>query len=225
MATSRPLSVLTQDRGSTASICCRSTRQTARQNQRLLAGHDFVPSQCGTRSCRLPMLGKQVGLKIAHPATDKQCLCAAPWREQRAEEVPDGGSSRCPAPLRPCTTSTSTSLPPIADDAVSPIPRGSGDLRQRRHGSRPRPLPRVALWANQRSWEGSATPEEPRRQQLHVTAGPCPTATYVRQTTYAGRASFMSATYPEQRPGPQPSPPRCTAGFAATPPPEPSSSA
>jgi hypothetical protein len=33
-------------------------------------------------------------------------------------------------------------------------PRGSGDLRQRRHGSRLRPIPRVALWANQRSWDG-----------------------------------------------------------------------
>jgi hypothetical protein len=32
--------------------------------------------------------------------------------------------------------------------------RGSGDLRQRRHSSRVRPLPRVALWANQRTWEG-----------------------------------------------------------------------
>ena len=28
---------------------------------------------------------------------------------------------------------------------MSPIPRGSGDFRQRRHGSRVRPLPRVAL--------------------------------------------------------------------------------
>src|SRR5829696_3498892 len=73
-------------------------------------------------STRLPMLGKQVGLKIAHPAPDWQRLCGAPWREQRAAEVPDGGSNRCTAPLRTCTTSTSTSLPPLADDAVSPIP-------------------------------------------------------------------------------------------------------
>ena len=33
-------------------------------------------------------------------------------------------------------------------------PHGSGDLRQRRHGSRLRPIPRVVLWANQRSWDG-----------------------------------------------------------------------
>jgi hypothetical protein len=68
------------------------------------------------------MLGKQVGLKIAHPASDRQRLCGAPWMEQRAAEVPDGESNRYPAPLRPCTTSTSTWLPPFADDAVSPIP-------------------------------------------------------------------------------------------------------
>jgi hypothetical protein len=84
-----------------------------------------------SRSC--PLLGwyspvqiadarQAIGLKIAHPATDRQHLCGAPWREQRAAEVPDGGSNRCPAPLRTCTTSTSTSLPPLADDAVSPIP-------------------------------------------------------------------------------------------------------
>jgi hypothetical protein len=96
--------------------------QTARQNQTLLAAHDLVPSQCPSTSTRLPMLGKQVGLKIAYPASRWQRLCGAPWREQQAEEVPDGGSNRCPAPLRTCTTSTSTSLPPLADDAVSPIP-------------------------------------------------------------------------------------------------------
>jgi hypothetical protein len=43
--------------------------------------------------------------------------------------------------------------------------RGSGDLRQRRQSSRVRPLPPVALWANQRTWGGSATRGEPHRQQ------------------------------------------------------------
>jgi hypothetical protein len=36
--------------------------------------------------------------------------------------VPDGGSNRSPALLRPRRTSTSTSLPLPAKDAVSPIP-------------------------------------------------------------------------------------------------------
>ena len=181
MATSRPFSVVTQHRGSTASICAvRPGRQHARTSDcslvTILSPLGVVPT-----STRLPMLGKQVGLKIAHPAADEQRICGAPWREQRAEEVPDGGSSRCPAPRRPCTTSTSTSLPPLADDAVSPIPRGSGDLRQRRHGSRVRPLPRVALGANQRSWErfghsGGATSAAasqpiPRQHNRHRATG------------------------------------------------------
>ena len=60
-------------------------------------------------------------------------------------------------------------------------PRGSGDLRQRRHGSRVRPLPRVALGANQRSWErfghsGGATPAAasqpiPRQHNRHRATG------------------------------------------------------
>ena len=64
---------------------------------------------------------------------------------------------------------------------MSPIPRGSGDLRQRRHGSRVRPLPRVALGANQRSWEGfghsggatsaAASQPIPRQHNRHRATG------------------------------------------------------
>jgi hypothetical protein len=176
MATSRPFSVLTQHRGSTASICCvRPGRQHARTSGcslvTILSPLGVVPP-----SCRLPMLGKQVGLKIAHPAPDKQRLCGAPWREQRPEEVPDGGSSRCPAPLRPCTTSTSTSLPRprgrcgVTHPQWKRLTFGSAAM-----GSRLRPLPRVALWANQRSWEGfghsggatSAAASQPIPRQHH----------------------------------------------------------
>ena len=73
------------------------------------------------------------------------------------------------------------SLPPLADDAVSPIPSGSRDLRLRRHGCRLRPLPRVALWANQRSWEGfghsggatsaAASQPIPRQHNRHRATG------------------------------------------------------
>jgi hypothetical protein len=56
-----------------------------------------------------------------------------------------------------------------------PSPVEAVDLRQRRHGSRLRPLPRVALWANQRSWEGfghsggatSAAASQPIPRQHH----------------------------------------------------------
>ena len=174
--------MLTQHRGSHSIALLRfRAGQTARQNQRLLAGHDLARLGVVPTSTRLPMLGKQVGLKIAHPAADEQRICGAPWREQRAEEVPDGGSSRCPAPRRPCTTSTSTSLPPLADDAMSPIPRGSGDFRQRRHGSRVRPLPRVALGGQPAelggvrplggSHIGSSSQQIPRQHNRHRATG------------------------------------------------------
>jgi hypothetical protein len=45
-------------------------------------------------------------------------------------------------------------------------PLGSSDLRQRRHSSPLRPLPRVALWSNHRSREGFGHSGEPRGQQL-----------------------------------------------------------
>jgi hypothetical protein len=66
-----PFSVLTQHRGSHSIALLRvRAGQTARQNQRLLS---VAPT-----NTRLPMLGKQLRRKMAHPASGWQCLCGAP---------------------------------------------------------------------------------------------------------------------------------------------------
>ena len=60
-------------------------------------------------------------------------------------------------------------------------PLGSSDLRQRRHSSPLRPLPRVALWSNHRSREGfghsggatsaAASQPIPRQHNRHRATG------------------------------------------------------
>ena len=86
-------------------------------------------------------------------------------------------------------------------------PRGSGDLRQRRHGLRLRLLPRVALWANQRSWEGFGHSGAPRLQQLpnqsrdsKIVIAP-PVIPAPSSTAFLGRKH-------EHAPLPDPDPPR-----------------
>jgi len=64
---------------------------------------------------------------------------------------------------------------------MSPIPRGSGDFRQRRHGSRVRPLPRVALGGQPAelggvrplggSHIGSSSQQIPRQHNRHRATG------------------------------------------------------
>jgi hypothetical protein len=173
--------VLTSIEDHTASICCgfEPRRQHARTSGCSLLTI-LSPLGVAPTSARLPMLGKQVGLKIAHPATGWQRLYGAPWRETtsrggaRWRIEPMSGAASTPAQhqhqLR-CHRSRTRRSTARGRGGVT-HPRGSGDLRQRRHSSRVRPLPRVALWANQRSWEGLGHRGEPHRQQLLTNPAP-----------------------------------------------------